>query len=80
MPIELKLASNLVTGPCKAPSISPLLIAATLALAILHLVIGVMFSHSHASPAIGAPAIAALDDSTTCSAGVDKPETSLPYD
>jgi hypothetical protein len=80
MPIEVRLASAPATGQSRTHSISPLLIAATLALAMLHLAIGVTLARSHTSPAAESPAKAALDDGATCSTDVSPPETSLPYD
>jgi hypothetical protein len=77
MPTEVRRASARATGHSRTPGISPLLVAATLTLAMLHLV---MFACTHASPTIGPPEMAALDDGATCSVDVGKPETSLPYD
>jgi hypothetical protein len=80
MPIEVRGASAPVSGHSRTPSISPLLIAATLALVMLHLAVGVTLARSHPSPTVEPPTKAALDDGATCSTDVSKPETSLPYD
>lgn len=55
-------------------SLTPLVIAATLAL-ILHVASGVMLDRSHASPAA-----AALDEAVTCPAEASPPQPALPYD
>ena len=64
----------------KAPGVSPLTIAATIAFVILHLVSGVMLERSHASPTVEASALAMLDNDAKCSAKVKQHEPSLPYD
>ena len=80
MPIEVRLASAPATGQSGTHSISPLLIAATLALVVLHLAVGVTLARSHPSSAAEPPAKAALNDGAACSTDVSPPETSLPYD
>jgi hypothetical protein len=48
---------------------------------MLHLVSGVLLERSHALAGTKPPALAALDDETTaCSAAVEPPQPSLPYD
>jgi hypothetical protein len=80
MPAEMKSASASVTEHSRAPGSGTLVIAATLAIAMFHLVSGVMLDRSHARPAIEPTALAALDDEARCSADVRSPERSLPYD
>ena len=73
MPAEIRPTSASDNEDCRRHSIGRPLIAAALALAVLHLAVCVTVARSHESPAM------APDDGATCPTNVGTPTTPL-YD
>ena len=84
-----------MTPNVRSLTVSPLIIAATIAFVVLHLVSGVLLERSQASPVAEQSALAVLhdealnseafhngvlDDEAKCPAEIRPPEPSLPYD
>jgi hypothetical protein len=79
MPTEIVRRASQISPRFGNSSINPMMIAALLAFALLHLISGVLLENSHASPT-GSSSIQAMEDDAECSAGVKHLERSLPYD
>jgi hypothetical protein len=104
MPTEITRAPTPIVGRSRKPevtpevrplTVSPLIIAATIAFVMLHLVSGVLLERSQASPAAEPSSLAALDNEALdneafhngvldneakCPAEIRRPGPSLPYD
>jgi hypothetical protein len=80
MPTEMKSVSASAAGHSRTVGLSSLVIAATIAIAMLHLVSGVMLDRSHARPMNEPAASAAPDEEATCPPEVRPPERLLAYD